>query len=67
MTKLYFKILDDKEVRDLIKDFQKVSFRGFGFGKEQDRVFSFHFQSESDADRALTVARAKNLCLLKGE
>ena len=41
MTKLYLKILDDKE-------FQKVS---------------FHFQSESDCNKALEAARAKNLCL----
>ena len=67
MTKLYFKILDDKEVVEVIKEFQKVSFRGFGFGKEQDRVFSFHFQSESDCNKPLTAARAKNLCLWKVE
>ena len=67
MTKLYFKILNNKEVVEAIKEFQKVSFRGFGFSKEPDRVFGFHFQSESDCEKALVAARAKDLCLLKVE
>ena len=37
------------------------------FKKEPERVFSFHFQSESDCNKALTAARAKNLCLWKAE
>lgn len=65
MTKLYFKILNDEEVVETIKEFQKVSFHGFGFSKELDRVFGFHFQNESDCEKALTAARAKKLCLWK--
>lgn len=67
MTKLYFKILNDKEVIEAIKAFQKVSCRGFGFSKEPERVFKFSFQSKSDCEKALVAARIKDLCLWKVE
>lgn len=67
MTKLYFKNLSDKEFKELIKEFQTVSSCGFGVLKKHDKVVSFHFQSESDCQKALTAARAKDLCLWKVE